>query len=200
MNNTLYLDINNFSRYTSWLHFPMANYAKYGLGFFAILMLVGWWQARSESDRIMASTLLAPVLALLAFLINQPVAGAVAEKRPYIKFPNALVLLAKSHDWSFPSDHATIGAAATISLFYVSKRLGYVSLFLAVLMAFSRVYAGVHYPQDVVAGLIDGAVTAAVLRFVLIIPSVGIVRWVRSSKFKAVLIANDLQPRSGPLG
>lgn len=191
MNNTLYLDINEFSRHTSWLHFPMANYAKYGLGVFAILMLIGWWQARSQSDSTMASALIAPVVALLAFLINQPIASAVAEERPYNKFPNALVLLAKGHDWSFPSDHVTIGAAVAIALFYVSKRLGYVALFLAVLMAFSRVYAGVHYPQDVVAGLIDGTISAAVCRFVLITPVIWIVRRIRASKFRAVLVVSE---------
>ena len=154
-------------------------------------MLIGWWQARSQSDSTMASALIAPVVALLAFLINQPIASAVAEERPYNKFPNALVLLAKGHDWSFPSDHVTIGAAVAIALFYVSKRLGYLALFLAVLMAFSRVYAGVHYPQDVVAGLIDGTISAAVCRFVLITPVIWIVRRVRASKFRAVLVVSE---------
>lgn len=191
MDNTLYLDINNFSRHTSWLHFPMANYAKYGLGFFAILMLIAWWYARRQPDRVMASALLAPVLAFLAFIINQPIASAVAEERPYNRFPNVLVLLAKNHDWSFPSDHAILGGATTVTLFYVSKRLGYVSLLFALLMAFARVYVGVHYPQDVAAGLVEGAMIAAVLRFTLIIPVAGVVRRVRASKFGGVLIASD---------
>jgi len=190
VDDTLYLDINNFSRHTSWLHFSMANYAKYGLGIFAVLMLIGWWYARRQPDRVMASALLAPGLAFLAFLINQPIAGAVAEERPYNKIPNVLVLLTRGHDWSFPSDHTTLGAAVTVTLFYISKRLGYVSLFFALLMAFARVYAGVHYPQDVVAGLIGGAIIAAVLRFVLLIPATAIVRWVRASRFRGVLIAS----------
>ena len=190
VDNTLYLDVNNFSRHTSWLHFPMANYAKYGLGIFAVLMLIGWWSARRQSDRIMASALLAPVLAILAFIINQPVASAVAEERPYNKIPNVLVLLAKGHDWSFPSDHATLGAAVTVMLFYVSKRLGYISLIFALIMAFARVYAGVHYPQDVVAGLIIGAIVAMVLRFILITPAVWFVHLVRSSRIRGVLVSN----------
>ena len=73
MGSALYLDINDFSRHTSWLHTPMAAYAKYGLGVFAILMLIAWWYARRQPDRVMASALLAPVLAVLAFVINQPV-------------------------------------------------------------------------------------------------------------------------------
>jgi membrane-associated phospholipid phosphatase len=191
VDSNLYVDINNFSRHTSWLHFPMANYAKYGLGFFALLMLFAWWYSRRQPNRVMASALLAPVIAALAFVINQPIAGAVAQERPYNKISNVLVLLARNHDWSFPSDHAVLGGAVTVTLFYVSKRLGYVSLFLALLMAFARVYAGVHYPHDVVAGLIVGAVIAFVLRFILIVPVTGIVRSVRTSRLKAVLSAGE---------
>ena len=191
MGSTLYLDINNFSRHTSWLHTPMADYAKYGLGVFAILMLIAWWYARRQPDRVMASALLAPVLAVLAFVINQPVAGAVGEQRPYNKIPNVLVLLVRGYDWSFPSDHAILAGAVTLTLFYVSNRLGFISLAFALIMAFARVYVGVHYPQDVVVGLIEGAAIAALLRFVLISPVAWFVRWVRASKFSGVLIASD---------
>jgi hypothetical protein len=191
MDSTLYLDVNNFSRHTSWLHFPMAKYAEYGLGAFALLMLIGWWYSRRQSNRVMASALLAPVIAALAFIIVQPVASAVAEQRPYNKIPNVLVLLARGHDSSFPSDHAILGGAVTLALFYVSKRFGYVSLFFALLMAFARVYAGVHYPQDVVVGLIGGAIIAVVLRFVFITPATWIVRWVRTSKLSGLLIVGD---------
>ena len=138
----------------------------------------------------MASALLAPVIALLAFIINQPIASAVAEERPYNKIPNVLVLLAKGHDWSFPSDHVTLGAAVTLMLFYVSRRLGYFSLGFTLLMAFARVYVGVHYPQDVLAGLIDGAIVAVLLRFLLITPAIRIVHWLRASKLKGVLVSN----------
>lgn len=189
MDNNLYLDINNFARHTSWLHSPMVGYAKYGLGVFAILMLIGWWTARSYSDRVMASALLAPVLAALAFVINQPVASAVGEKRPYNTLPNVLVLLTRGHDWSFPSDHAVLSGATTVALFYVSKRLGYLSLGFALLMAFARVYVGVHYPQDVIVGLIDGAIVAALLRFLLISPAIRIVHGLRASRLRGVLVS-----------
>jgi len=191
VDSNLYLDVNSFSRHTSWLHAPMADFAKYGLIVFAVLMLAAWWYARRHPDRVMASALLAPVLAVLAFVINQPIASAVAEARPYNKIPNVLVLLAKGHDWSFPSDHAVLAGAITLALFYVSKRLGYISLGFALLMAFARVYAGVHYPQDVVVGLLDGAAIAAVLRYILVSPVARLVRWVRTGKLGGVLIAAE---------
>ena len=101
------------------------------------------------------------------------------------------MLLVKGHDWSFPSDHAILAGAVTLTLFYVSKRLGFISLAFALLMAFARVYVGVHYPQDVLVGLLEGAAIAAGLRFVLISPVAWFVRWLRSSKFSWVLISSD---------
>lgn len=192
MGSALYLDINNFSRRTPWLHTPMADYATYyGLGLFAILMLIAWWYARRQPVRVMASALLAPVLAVLAFVINQPIARTIGERRPFDKFPEALVLVAKHHDWSFPSDHLMISGAVTLTLFYVSKRLGFISLFVALLLAFARVYVGAHYPQDVLAGLVLGGAISAVLRYVLMTPVAWFVRWGRTSRFSGVLIATD---------
>jgi undecaprenyl-diphosphatase len=63
-------------------------------------------------------------------------------------------------DWSFPSNHTVIAAAAAVALFFVSRRIGYVALVAAGAMAVSRVWVGVHYPHDVVAGFLVGALVA----------------------------------------
>jgi undecaprenyl-diphosphatase len=63
----------------------------------------------------------------------------------------------RSTDFSFPSDHAVMAGSATAGLFLVNRRLGLVSLVLALLMAFTRVYVGAHFPGDVLAGLLLGA-------------------------------------------
>src|SRR4051794_30555346 len=76
--------INSFARHTGWLHAPMLAYANYGVGLFAGLMLVGWWVARSTGDLTkIAAALWAPLGALGALAINQPVVQRVHEARPY---------------------------------------------------------------------------------------------------------------------
>ncbi|MEU6896115.1 phosphatase PAP2 family protein, partial [Streptomyces sp. NPDC046557] len=64
-------------------------------------------------------------------------------------------------DWSFPSNHSALAAAAAVALLYVSRRLGAAALTAAVLMAASRVWVGVHYPHDALAGFLIGALVAA---------------------------------------
>jgi undecaprenyl-diphosphatase len=134
-------------------------YAEYGVLLFAAALLAGWWTARANPNpRAMAAALWAPVGALLALGLNQPLGRLVHEARPYAVLPHALVLVAHSHDFSFPSDHAVMAGAVTAGVLLTHRRLGLVTLAAAVVLAFARVYVGAHFPLDVIAGLLLGAV------------------------------------------
>ncbi len=75
----------------------------------------------------------------------------------------SLVECPPTGDWSFPSNHATIAArASAVALLLVRRALVLLTAPLALLMAFSRVFVGVHYPHDVAAGSLLGAVVAVV--------------------------------------
>ncbi|HEY2635360.1 MAG TPA: phosphatase PAP2 family protein [Steroidobacteraceae bacterium] len=65
-------------------------------------------------------------------------------------------------DWSaFPSDHAVMFSALAVGLCFVSWRVGLAALVYAiVIVSFPRVYFGIHYPTDVIAGLALGALAA----------------------------------------
>lgn len=162
LSTTLFLRVNDFARTSTWLHAPAVAYAKYGLVVFAALLLLGVWQRRAGSDRDLAVAVWAGLGTLLAVGVNQPVAALVAEPRPYAAHPAVLVLVDRSSDWSFPSDHSVMAGAAAVGLLLVSRRLGAIAVVAAVLMAAVRVYVGAHYPVDVVAGLVLGGVVAGV--------------------------------------
>jgi undecaprenyl-diphosphatase len=97
---------------------------------------------------------------VLAVAVNQPIVAAFAEPRPYTHLSGVLVLVTRSTDPSFPSDHATMAGAAAVGLWLVERRLGLLAGAAALLMCFARVYVGAHYPRDVLAGLIVGAAVA----------------------------------------
>ncbi|MEU5940256.1 phosphatase PAP2 family protein [Micromonospora sp. NPDC047548] len=141
------------------MHAPLAGYAKYGVVLFAVLLLAGWWIARRAGDRIPAAVW-APVGMLLAVAGNQPIVSLVHEPRPYTALSGILVLADRSADPSFPSDHATMAGAVAAGLLLVSWRLGLLAVAAAAVMGFARIYIGVHYPLDVLAGFaVGGAVT-----------------------------------------
>lgn len=156
--------VNQFARSTPWLHGVIYAYASYGIVLFAGLLSAGWWIARQRADaRMLAAVLSAGIATLAAVAVNQPLVAAVHEARPYTTHPAMLVLADRSSDFSFPSDHATMAGAVAVGLLIASRRLGLVAAGAAVVMAFSRVYIGAHYPQDVIAGLALGAGTAVLI-------------------------------------
>jgi membrane-associated phospholipid phosphatase len=150
-------DINEFARDTGWLHGPVLAYANYGVLLFGVLLILGWWVARSRGPSMVAAALWAGAGTQLAVAVNQPLVDGFHEARPYTDHHHILVLASRSADYSFPSDHAVMAGAVTAGLWLVDRRLGLLTSMAALLMAFARVYIGAHYPHDVVAGLALGA-------------------------------------------
>ena len=160
LSDALFLRVNDVARSSAWLHGPATAYAKYGVVLFAGLLLLGVWRRRGAAAVELAAAVWAGLATLLAVAVNQPVAALVAEPRPYAVHPAALVLVDRSSDWSFPSDHSVMAGAAAVGLFLVSRRLGAVAAVAALLMAITRVYVGAHFPLDVVAGLCLGGLVS----------------------------------------
>jgi membrane-associated phospholipid phosphatase len=152
-----FLRINEFARDTPWLHPVVIGYAEYAIVVFAALLLAGWWIARRSGDlNLLAAAVWAPLGALAAVAINQPIVSAFQGPRPYAVLPDILVLVQRGSDPSFPSDYAMLAGAVVAGLSLVSGRLGAVALLAAAVMAFTGVYIGALYPLDVLAGLAVG--------------------------------------------
>ena len=80
--------------------------------------------------------------------------------RPFSVNPDIVLLTKTPSGASFPSTHSCLAAASTVVLFAKNKILGFVALALTVCIAFSRLYLYVHYPTDVLAGLLLGILCA----------------------------------------
>ncbi|MEG2204468.1 MAG: phosphatase PAP2 family protein [Oscillospiraceae bacterium] len=109
---------------------------------------------------------------LLCFLVgNLGIKPWVARLRPYQVDLSISLLIPPPAEFSFPSGHTMNAFAATTALGCSSRRWGGYALLLAALIAFSRLYLMVHYPTDVIAGVLIGvaggiAAHALVERFV----------------------------------
>ena len=89
--------------------------------------------------------------------------GVFDRPRPSVVDPAVHPLVAVPHNGSMPSTHATSAFAAAVAVGLVHPRLRWPLVALAALIAFSRVWLGVHYPTDVIAGAALGAAIALVL-------------------------------------
>jgi undecaprenyl-diphosphatase len=104
------------------------------------------------------------VLASLAvcFLLNNLLLkNLIARTRPYDVLPQLIPLIKPPTDYSFPSGHTASSFAAAYAIQRgFGKRFGIPAYVLAALIAVSRVYVGVHYPTDVLAGAAIGTICA----------------------------------------
>ncbi|MGW4598684.1 phosphatase PAP2 family protein [Streptomyces sp. NPDC004457] len=150
-------------RSPGWLDTAVTLWSAYGLALFALLMVAGWWRARRTGATAAVTALAVPVVVVLAYGVDALLKTAVREDRPCRSLRvSTLEACPAPGDWSFPSNHAAIAAAAAVALLFVSRRLGAVACVAAAAMAASRVWVGVHYPHDVVTGLVVGGLIAAV--------------------------------------
>ncbi|WP_377268879.1 phosphatase PAP2 family protein [Peterkaempfera sp. SMS 1(5)a] len=163
----LYTDVVDAAHRTPhWLDHTVLLWSDYGLAVFALLMLAAWWwPGRHRGPAAAARTLAVPVVVVAAYAANSVLKAVVAEDRPCQSIPHSVTLEAcpGPGDWSFPSNHTVIAFAAAAALLVVHRRLGAVALFAAVAMGASRVWIGVHYPHDVLAGALVGVAVAVPL-------------------------------------
>lgn len=87
-----------------------------------------------------------------------------ARPRPFTTDPTLDVLIPRPHTMSFPSAHASIAYALALALFGWNRPLGIIALLIADLVAIGRVASGVHYPTDVLAGLLVGVLAFTIVR------------------------------------
>jgi len=122
--------------------------------------LVLWAAGRLQWQRFVE---LLVALALATITVDYVLKPLVDRNRPFTSIPAVSVLDARPRDASFPSGHAGNAFAAATVLARAMPAWQPVWWTLAALIAFSRLYVGVHYPADIVGGAVVGAACAIVV-------------------------------------
>ncbi|MFB7374538.1 phosphatase PAP2 family protein [Streptomyces sp. NPDC056222] len=199
LTDDLYLDVTDFAHSTPhWFQQLAEVWTEAGLLLFGVLFVAGWWRARSGASDAMALALLAPLATAFGYVVSEALKSLVDEERPcraVAGAPASLVPCPPTGDWSFPSNHAAIAGAAAVALALAWRGLVWLTVPMALLMAFSRVFVGVHYPHDVTVGLLLGGAVAFLAVKAATRPVRALVETGRSSLTGAVVWCAGRGPR-----
>jgi undecaprenyl-diphosphatase len=111
------------------------------------------------------ATALTAVSVLTADLLALVIKLAVGRPRPFETIPEADKLMNAAKGLSMPSAHAATAFAGAVAFAYLFRRYAALAFLLAAAIAYSRIYVGVHYPSDVLAGAALGMAVAGALLF-----------------------------------
>lgn len=192
IDGSAYSDVVRLAQHSpGWLDDAVSAWSTYGLAVFAVLAAVGWWRARHTGAAAAVTALAVPVVVVVAYGVDAVLKLAVREDRPCQSLHmRTLEACPAPGDWSFPSNHTAIAAAAAVALVFVSRRLGAVAVIAAPAMGASRVWVGAHYPHDVLAGLVVGALVALAAMSAARRKAETLARWLAARHLGALLSAS----------
>lgn len=145
---------------------PITHLAEKGIFWIAVaLVLICFKKTRKTGFMVGAALLIGLALG------NGVLKNVVGRIRPYdldgSLLKEADLLVSGLSDFSFPSGHTLASFEAATVLLIRDKRMGIPALVLAILIALTRLYLYVHYPTDVIAGVIFGVAFAVLGVFVV---------------------------------
>lgn len=107
------------------------------------------------------------LIALILDLIscNFLLKNLIARDRPCWVYPEVELLISRPEEFSFPSGHTASSFAAAAAVYLYHKKWGIAALILAAAIAFTRLYLFVHWPTDILGGILLGIGCAYAARF-----------------------------------
>lgn len=164
INVELFRWINNLGIEHTYLNSTFIFIAKYMVVILALLTIVFWF-SKDRRNRMMV------ISATITFVVAETlgkIAGQLhSNNQPFVELAHVNQLIEKTVNNSFPSDHTILFFSFCITFCIFQKRWAFIWVLSAILVGISRIWVGVHYPADVIAGALISIVSAFVIAFIV---------------------------------
>jgi undecaprenyl-diphosphatase len=162
---TLFIQINHLP-HPQLLDRLISSFSWFMTGGHAWILFIAA-SALFDKHRAIRACRILPALYLATYTVEIPIKRYFRRRRPFISIVRAIVVGRKPGSYSFPSGHSAAAFAGATLLQASYPRARSVLFAIALLVAFSRVYLGAHYPGDVLSGSVAGAGLARAYRTLL---------------------------------
>lgn len=160
-NLTGFRAVNDLAGQWNWLDSFFIFSASW-LGCLLIIFILWWaWRDRADLKKIILIVLGSATAA--RFVIVEAIRYFIYSPRPFAALENVNQLIAHDPTSSLPSGHATFFFALAFGAYSLNKKTGAWLLVLASLTGFARIYVGIHWPLDIIAGALVGWATALIV-------------------------------------
>jgi undecaprenyl-diphosphatase len=159
----LFQMINNLAEVYTFLN-PVMRFLAEGAQYLFYLGILIYWFTRTQQNRRMIMEALISACISLGF--GGILANLFYRDRPFVTH-NVIQLINHPANASFPSDHATAAFVIATSIWLFRRKDGLLWIIAAGCISFSRIWTGVHYPSDIIAGALIGITSAVVVHRVL---------------------------------
>jgi len=153
LDNLLLQNIYQIHGHSSGIDLFFVYLAEYSSYVFAIIFIaVAGYQlvccVNNRKNLLWSPLLLLPGVLLVNYLLRL----LISRERPFAALEEFSALIYHYYGNSFPSNHAAASFAIAGTIYLINPLVGKISFGMAVLVSISRIYVGVHYPSDVLAG------------------------------------------------
>ncbi len=152
LNKFFYLSSFGFFKY-------FALIISYPISYMIPVILVIW--SLFFADKKMFSFSILFLSGVFSWLFAHSLKNIFMIDRPFVN--NSMIPIVQEVGYSFPSEHVAVFTSLTIALYFLNKKAGIILGIFALFIGVSRMVLGVHYPIDILAGIVSGSLIGLLL-------------------------------------